>query len=296
MTRFAWLSIAAALVTIALKTAAYLATGSVGLLSDALESIVNLVAAGFLLWVLRVAATPPDAEHEFGHGKAEYFSSGLEGALVFVAAAAIVASAVPRLLSPVPLESLRTGLAVNASAAVVNLAVAWRLRSAARTHQSIALEADAQHLMTDVWTSVAVIVGVALVGVTGWERLDPLVALAVAVHILWTGARLVRRSVMGLLDSALPAADRDEITAVLAAYEHSEGIGWHALRTRQSGARRFVSVHVLVPGAWTVARGHALCERIEREIVALRPPATVFTHLEPIDDALSFADQELDRE
>jgi len=296
VTRFAWLSIVAALVTIALKGAAYLMTGSVGLLSDALESVVNLVAAGLLLVVLRFAAAPPDAEHEFGHGKAEYFSSGLEGALIFVAAAAIIASAVPRLFSPVPLESLGIGLAVNAAAAAVNFAVAWRLLAAARAHQSIALEADAHHLMTDVWTSLGVIAGVGLVALTGWDRFDPLVALAVAVHILWTGGRLIHRSAMGLLDSAIPAADRAEITRVLAAHERTDGIGWHALRTRQAGARRFVSVHVLVPGAWTVARGHELCERIEQEILALRPPTTVFTHLEPVDEALSFADQGLDRE
>lgn len=293
--QFAWLSIAAALVTIALKAAAYLMTGSVGLLSDALESVVNLVAAIVLLVVLRIAASPTDAEHEYGHGKAEYFSSGLEGALIFVAAGAIIASAIPRLLSPQPLQSLGLGLAVSAAAAVVNLVVAQRLRRAARELRSIALEADAQHLMTDVWTSAGVLAGVGIVAVTGWVRLDAVVALAVAVHILWTGARLVRRSAAGLLDAAVPANERAQIEAVLAECVRGHGIDWHALRTRQSGARRFVNVHVLVPGAWSVTQGHALCDRLERDIAAISPQTTVFTHLEPQGDALSLADQGLDR-
>lgn len=294
--QLAWLSIAAAVVTIALKAAAYLMTGSVGLLSDALESVVNLVAAIVLLVIVRIAASPPDAEHAYGHGKAEYFSSGLEGALIFVAAAAIIASAIPRLLSPEPLQALGLGLAVNASAAVINLVVAQRLRRAARELRSIALEADAQHLMTDVWTSAGVLVGVGLVAITGWARLDAVVALAVAIHILWTGARLVRRSATGLLDAAVPSSERAQIEAVLDQCVREQGIDWHALRTRQSGARRFVDVHVLVPGAWSVTRGHALCDRLERDIAAIAPQTTVFTHLEPLEDAISFADQGLDRD
>lgn len=293
--RIAWLSIAAAITTIALKTSAYLLTGSVGLLSDALESGVNLMAAGFLLVVLRIAAAPPDAEHEFGHGKAEYFSSGLEGALIFVAAIAIVVSALPRLFAPVPLQRLDVGLAISAAAALVNLLVARRLLAAGRRHGSIALEADAHHLMTDVWTSVGVIVGVGLVEVTDSPRMDPLVAIGVAIHILWMGARLIRRSAMGLLDAAVAPLARLELERVLAGFEREESIGWHALRTRHAGRRRFVSLHVLVPGTWTVARGHDLCERIERALAELHHPTTVMTHLEPIDDARSFADLELDR-
>lgn len=296
LTRYAWLSVAAALLTIALKTTAYMLTGSVGLLSDALESLVNLVAAGVLLVVLRIAAAPPDTGHEFGHTKAEYFSSGLEGALIFVAAAAIVASAVPRLLSPAPLEAVGLGLGVSAAASVVNLFVALRLRAAARKHHSISLEADARHLMTDVWTSAGVIVGVGLVALTGWERLDPIIALAVAVHILWTGWRLIHRSATGLLDAAVPAAERAALLEILARYERTEGMRWHALRTRQAGVRRFVTVHVLVPGAWTVQRGHDLCERLEHDLAATRPMTSVFTHLEPVEDERSFADQGLDRE
>jgi cation diffusion facilitator family transporter len=295
LTGYAWLSVAAALLTIALKTTAYLLTSSVGLLSDALESLVNLVAAGVLVVVLRIAAAPPDAEHEFGHGKAEYFSSGLEGALVFVAAAAIVASALPRLWSPVPLDDVGLGLVVSAIAGAVNLFVALRLRSAAKKHHSISLEADAHHLLTDVWTSAGVIAGVGLVALTGWERFDPILALGVAAHILWMGGRLIRRSVMGLLDAAVPEAERAELVEILGRYERAEGMHWHALRTRQAGARRFVTVHVLVPGAWTVQRGHDLCERIEHELAATRPMTSVFTHLEPVEDERSFADQGLDR-
>jgi cation diffusion facilitator family transporter len=294
-THYAWLSIAAALLTIGLKSTAYLLTGSVGLLSDAIESLVNLVAAAVVLVVLRIAMAPPDEEHEFGHGKAEYFSSGLEGALILVAAVAIIVSAVPRLFDPRPLDDVAIGLVVSAAASAVNLFVALRLRAAAREHHSISLEADAHHLMTDVWTSLGVILGVALVAVTGWERFDPIIAIAVAIHILWIAWRLLHRSAMGLLDTAVPVADRDALLAVLARYEREDGMHWHALRTRQAGARRFVSVHVLVPGAWTVQRGHDLCERIEHDLAATRSMTTVFTHLEPVEDARSFADQGLDR-
>lgn len=295
-TYYAWLSIGAALVTIALKTIAYLLTDSIGLLSDAIESLVNLVAAGIVLVVLRIAMTPPDDEHEFGHGKVEYFSSGLEGALILVAAIAIIATAVPRLLVPRPLVDIGLGLGISAAAAAVNLFVALRLRAAAREHHSISLEADSHHLMTDVWTSAGVIVGVALVAVTGWERIDPIIAIGVAVHILWIAWRLLRRSASGLMDTAVPATDRAALLEVLARYERTDGIQWHALRTRQAGARRFVSVHVLVPGEWTVQRGHDLCERLELDLAATRSQTTVFTHLEPVEDERSFADQGLDRE
>lgn len=292
LSRYAWLSIAAGLVTLGLKAVAWRVTGSVGLLSDALESIVNVVAALAAFWALRVAATPPDAEHQHGHDKAEYFSSGFEGALIIVAALAIVATAVPRLVAPRPLETVGAGLVVSAVASLINLAVGRYLIIVGKRHGSITLEADGRHLLTDVWTSAGVIVGVALVSLTGFLRLDPLLAIGVALHILATGWSLVRRSGMGLLDTAVPEAERAAIEAVLDRYR-VEGAIWHALRTRQSGARRFVSVHVLVPGRWTVRRGHDLLERIETELRQLTPRMTVLTHLEPIEDERAYADEEL---
>lgn len=295
LTRYAWLSIAAAIVTIALKTGAYLLTGSVGLLSDALESVVNLIAAVVALIALWVAAKEPDEEHAYGHSKAEYFSSGLEGLLVLLAALAIAVTAVPRLFTPVPIEKVGAGLAVSVAASAVNGAVAWRLFRASKAHRSITLLANAKHLVTDIWTSAGVIAGVALVAITGWHRLDALVALAVAMHIVWIGYGLIRASMQGLLDSALPPEDLETIETVLARYHDDYGIETHALRTRQAGARRFMSVHVLVPGKWTVHRGHRLVEQLELDLHAELPEMTVFTHLESLDDPASWEDQELDR-
>lgn len=295
LTRYAWLSIGAALVTIGLKAAAYLLTGSVGLLSDALESLVNLAAALMALAMLSLAARPPDDDHAYGHDKAEYFSSGTEGALILLAAASIGYVAVGRLLEPQPIELVGPGIVVSVVAAAINFAVAHILRQAGRHYHSVTLEADADHLMADVWTSAGVIVGVAAVAATGWQQLDPIIGLAVAVHILWSGARLVRRSAMGLLDTALPAAERDKVVAILDAHNDRYGVSYHALRTRQAGARRFVSVHILVPGHWTVQRGHLLLEQIEDDVRAALPNCTVFTHLEPLEDPLSFEDQALDR-
>lgn len=294
LTRFAWLSIAAALTTIGLKTGAYLLTGSVGLLSDALESLVNLVAALMTLVMLGVAARPPDEEHAYGYGKAEYFSSGAEGALILLAAAGIAWTATERLLAPRPIEQAGLGLAVSVVASLVNLGVARVLLRAGRRHQSIALESDAHHLMTDVWTSAGVVVAVGLVALTGWQRLDPLVALAVAANIVWTGVKIVRRSALGLLDRALAPAEQAALREVLDRHACAE-VQFHALRTRQAGARRFVSVHVLVPGAWTVARGHALADAIEQEVRAVLPNATMETHLEALEDPAAWQDQELDR-
>ena len=294
LTRFAWLSIAAALATIALKTVAYVLTGSVGLLSDAVESIVNLVGAVMALSMLTVASRPADEDHSYGHSKAEYFSSGVEGTLILVAALSIAVAAGRRLLAPQPLEQIGVGLAVSVVASLINLAVALVLLRVGRQHHSITLEANAQHLFTDVWTSAGVIVGVAAVAGTGWLRLDPIVALLVAGNILWTGTRIVRKSVLGLMDTALPP---EELVAVKAALDShlNDGIEYHALRTRQSGARRFVSLHVLVPGEWTVHRGHALLEDLEARIRAAVPNVTVFTHLESLDDPASWDDQLLDR-
>jgi len=292
--RFAWLSVAAAVVTITLKALAYHLTGSVGLLSDALESVVNLAAALFTLGMLTLAARPPDEEHAFGYGKAEYFASGAEGVLILVASAAIAWTAVHRLLAPQPIESAGAGLAISAVASVVNFAVARVLLRAGLRHHSIALEADAHHLMTDVWTSAGVVAAVAIVAITGWQVLDPIIAIAVAGQILRTGAKLVRRSMRGLLDPRLAADDLEALQRVLARHCDAD-VQFHAVRTRQAGARRFVAMHVLVPGDWTVRRGHALCEQLEVEVAAQIPNATVFTHLEAVDDPMSFRDQELDR-
>ncbi|HET7825655.1 MAG TPA: cation diffusion facilitator family transporter [Anaeromyxobacter sp.] len=294
LARFAWLSIAAAIATIALKLAAWRLTGSVGLLSDAVESFVNLAAAIMALAMITVAARPPDEAHAFGYGKAEYFASGVEGALILLAAAAIAWTAVGRLMHPLPLESAGLGLGISVLASAVNLAVARVLIAVGRRHHSIALEADGHHLMTDVWTSVGVLAGIGLVFLTGWLVLDPLVALAVAVQIVWTGATLVRRSWRGLLDAALAPAELVALEAVLARHG-SDAVRFHAVRTRQAGARRFVSMHVLVPGAWTVREGHDLLERIEDDVRRVIPNANVSTHLEAIEDPASFQDQELDR-
>lgn len=294
LTRFAWLSIAAAVGTIALKTIAYLITGSVGLLSDAVESVVNLIGGVMALAMLTVAARPADEDHAYGHGKAEYFSSGVEGSLILVAALSITVAASLRLLTPRPLQELGVGLAVSVAASVVNLVVALVILRAGRRHNSITLEANARHLLTDVWTSVGVLGGVGAVALTGWQRLDPIVALLVAANIFWTGVGIVRRSISGLMDTALRAEDVTAVREVLEGYTVG-GVQFHALRTRQAGVRKFVSVHVLVPGAWTVQRGHELLERIEGDIRRVLPDAVVFTHLESLDDPASWDDQTLER-
>ncbi len=294
LTRFAWLSIGAAILTIALKTTAYWLTDSVGLLSDALESLVNLVAAIMALAMLTVAARPANEMHAFGYGKAEYFSSGLEGALILLAAASIAWTAVPRLFAPQSLERVGIGLAISVLASAVNLGVARVLMNAGKEYRSITLEADAHHLMTDVWTSAGVILGVGAVALTGWVRLDPIIALIVAANILRTGWQLLSRSARGLLDAALPVAERDAINQILKEYE-SKGIQFHALRTRQAGTRAFISLHVLVPRDWTVQRGHDLLEQLERDVRASVPGAQIFTHLEPQGDPAAWEDEALDR-
>ena len=292
--RYAALSVVAALVTIALKGSAYLLTGSIGLLSDALESLVNLVAAVVALIALSVAARPADEDHAYGHTKAEYFSSGFEGALILVAAASIVISAVHRLLHPLAIRAPSQGLAITAVATIVNLVVARVLFRAGRRHESIALEADAHHLMSDVWTSVGVIVGVGAAALTGWHRLDAIVAIVVAANVLRAGVVLLRRSMLGLLDTGLPEDTRRKITAILEA-RAPDGVRYHALRTRQAGARRFISFHILVPGEWSVQKGHDLLEQIEEEVRAAVPNSSVDTHLEPIEDPVSWQDLRLER-
>ncbi len=295
LTRFAWLTIAAAVATIGLKAGAYLLTGSVGLLSDALESVVNLVAGVAALVALTFAERGPDDEHAYGHTKAEYFSSGLEGMLILGAAGAIIWTAVGRFFDPVQLEQVGWGLVVSTLASVVNGVVAWWLFRAASRYRSITLHANAKHLVTDVWTSVGVIVAVGLVALTGWTRFDPVIAVLVAFNITWSGVALVRQSAHGLLDTALPEEDTSLIEAVLERYRQEHGIRTHALRTREAGTRRFMSVHVLVPGDWSVRKGHELLEELERDLHAELPALTVLTHLEPLEDAVSWDDTELDR-
>jgi cation diffusion facilitator family transporter len=294
LVRFAVVSLAAALATIGLKGGAYLLTGSIGLLSDALESLVNLVAALVALVALWVAARPADKEHTYGHTKAEYFSSGFEGALILIAAASILYAAVGRLLEPQPILEPALGLGITALASLLNLGVARVLLRAGRRYESITLEADAHHLMADVWTSLGVIVGVGAAAATGWYRLDALVAVTVALLVIRAGFKLVRRSMLGLLDTSLPDETLRKITAILQSHER-DGVRHHALRTRQAGARRFISFHILVPGHWTVQRGHDLLEEIEEQVRAAVPHSVVDTHLEPIEDPVSWEDTRLER-
>lgn len=283
------LSVATSLVTIVLKFGAYFLTGSVGLLSDALESFVNLGAALVAAVTLSYAHSGEDEDHNFGHEKAEYFSSGIEGALIFVAAAAIIWSALPRLAAPQPLEQVGLGLALSVAAAGANLLCGWFLLKGAREHRSITLEADAHHLLTDVWTTAGVIAAVAVVHFTGWLILDPVIAIAVALQILWTGWSLIRRSFDGLMDRAIPAEERTRIEAILDQVK-ARGGDYHRLRTRVSGKKSFVDVHLLVPGTMTVHEGHDLAHRLESEIEAAIPHVEVLTHLESIDDPRSWED------
>jgi len=295
LTHFAWLSIFAAVLTIGLKTWAYWLTGSVGLLSDALESLINLAAAVTALLLLKLASRPPDDEHAFGHDKAEYFASGIEGTLILLAAAGIGWTAVSRLFAPHPLEQVGVALIISTAATVINLIVGQILIRAGRQYRSITLEADGRHLMTDVWTTVGVIFGVWAATVSGWLFLDPLVALLVAANIVWAGIRLMRRSALGLMDTALPPETQERIRSLLDRYVQERRIDYHALRTRQAAARAFVSVHILVPGKWTVHQGHQLLEEIEADIRRDVPGSIVFTHLESLDDPASWEDIELDR-
>jgi len=294
LTRYAWLSIAAAFATIGLKGLAWFLTGSIGLLSDAVESFANLLGASIALVMLTIAAHPPDEEHHFGHSKAEYFASGAEGILILIAAVGIGIAAVGRIITPRPLEQAGAGLILSTLASLINLGVARILLHVGKKSNSITLEADAQHLMTDVWTSAAVIGGVGAVALTGWRLLDPAVALAVAGNIVWTGYRLIHRSVSGLMDTALSTEEHQIISKILDGYRE-QGIQFHSLRTRQAAGRRFISIHVLVPGRWTTHRGHHLVDKIEVDICSALPGATVFTHLEPVEDPLSSEDMNLDR-
>lgn len=295
LTRYAWLSIAAAIATISLKSGAYLVTGSVGLLSDALESIINLVAAVIALWVLKIAAQPPDEGHTYGHGKVEYFSSGIEGAMIILAAVSICYAAVDRLIHPQPLEQIGIGLLISIIATVINFVVARILLRAGKENHSIVLEADGHHLMSDVWTTVGVIFGIGLVYATGWWRLDPIMAILVAINILWSGGKLINRSIQGLLDAALPKDIHGKIVEILDSYVKENEIDYHALRTRQAGTYKFINVHILVPGKWTVDQGHDLIEEIEGKLRLEIRNSVVFTHLEPIESPVSYEDIDLIR-
>jgi cation diffusion facilitator family transporter len=291
---YAWISVGAAIATILLKGVAWWLTGSVGLLSDAIESFVNLAGALMALWMLWLAEQPADEDHPHGHGKAEYFSSAFEGFLIVLAAVCIGYTAINRFLSPQPLEDVGVGLIVSVIASAVNLVVARLLLKAGREHQSITLEADAHHLMTDVWTSAGVILGVGLVVLSGWNWLDPTIALLVAANIVWTGWQLMRRSASGLMDVSLPQEQQRLIVQVFDKYiEH--GIAYHALRTRQAGRRSFISFHILVPGQWPVQEAHDWVERIEGDLRDAIPNCHITAHLEPIDDPCSMDDQSLDR-
>ena len=296
LTRFAWLSIAAALATITLKAGAYYLTGSVGLLSDAIESFVNLAGAIMALVMLTIAARPADEDHVYGHTKAEYFASITEGILILGAALGIGTTAIQRLIHPKDIEQLGLGLLVSVVASLINFGVSRVLLKAGKQRNSISLEADARHLMTDVWTSIGVIGGVAVAGFTGWDILDPIIAILVAANIIWTGIQLVRRSVAGLMDEALPLPEQELIEQVMTKYRE-RGVNFHALRTRQAAARQFISVHLLVPGEWTVHDAHHIAEDFENDVrSALGGVITVFTHLEPAEDEISMDDIYLDRE
>lgn len=292
--RYAWISIGAAMATILLKGLAWWMTGSVGLLSDAIESFVNLAGALMALWMLALAEQPADENHPYGHGKAEYFSSAFEGFLIFVAALSIGYTAISRFLAPQPLEEVGVGLLVSVTASIINLVVARLLLKAGREHQSITLEANAHHLMTDVWTSAGVILAVGLVALSGWNWLDPTIALLVAVNIIWTGWQLMRRSASGLMDISLPQEQIRLILQMLDNYA-GHGITYHALRTRQAGRRSFISFHVLVPGSWSVQTAHDWVEKIENDLRKAIPGGHITAHLEPADDPCSMDDQELDR-
>jgi len=294
LTRYAWLSIAAALITIVMKTAAYFLTGSIGLLSDALESTVNLASAIVALIALRIVTRPANDEFTFGFSKIEYFASGFEGGMILLAAISIILSALPRLLNPVPLEQVGLGLIISLAASLINLGVSLVLISAGKRHNSITLEADGRHLMTDVWTTAGVLVGISLVWLTGYERLDPIIALLVAVNILFTGYRLLVRSGRGLMDASIPAEELASVKAVLDSYQ-GRGIRYHALRSRQAAARKFLVVHLLVPGSWTVRQGHQLAEQVEHDVRGAVPNSNIVTHIEPVEDPISMEDAPIDR-
>lgn len=294
LTKYGWLAVATALTTIALKVGAWMVTGSVGLLADAAESLVNLVAAIVALIVLKVAAKPADKNHHFGHTKAEYFSAAAEGIMIFLAAGSIMVLAVERLINPRELEAVGVGLAISVVAAIVNGVVARILIKAGRRHRSITLRADGKHLMTDVYTSAGVVLGVALVALTGWVWLDPVVAIAVGINILVAGYQLISESTAGLMDVSLSKEDNEKIRRLLDEHSDNGVVEFHAVRTRESGRRQFMEMHMLVPGTWSVQQGHDAMEDLIEVIVEQFPGMKVTGHLEPIEDPRSYEDMHLD--
>ncbi|MDX1413259.1 MAG: cation diffusion facilitator family transporter [Candidatus Promineifilaceae bacterium] len=294
MTRYAWLSVAAGASTFVIKLAAAAVSGSVGLLSDALEAIVNLVAASIALIVLKIVQRPPDDSHPFGHDKAEYFSSGIESTLIVIAALGILYTAVRRLLNLEPLEQAGLGLALATAAALINLAVGQLLIRVGKKNDSITLESNGRHMMTDVWTSVGVLVGVGLSVMTGLLWLDPIIAIIVGLKIGWDGIQIFNRSIHGLMDSAIAPQELALIEEILNQTQERERIRWHALRTRQAGARRFIEFHLLVPGKWPVVDAHNLVERLEAQIHEQINFGAVLIHIEPLEDERSWTDQTLD--
>lgn len=295
LNKYLYLSIAAAIVTILLKFYAFHVTGSMGLFSDALESFVNLFAALFALLMLHLSRKPADHEHEFGHGKAEYFSSAVEGALILIAAFTIIRSAVPRIIDPQPLENISTGLLFSLLASLVNLLVGLVLINNGKKKKSLLVEADGRHLMTDVYTSVGVILGIILVELTGWLIIDPVIAILVGLNIIYSGYRLIHRSARELMDASIPEDELERVTAYLDSLGDRE-IEYHSLLTRMSGPRRFISMHLLVPGDWSVKRGHDCADEVEETIIAMfREPVTVSTHIEPVEDPASMRDIGIDR-
>jgi cation diffusion facilitator family transporter len=295
LAKFLYLSIAAAIVTIILKFYAYHLTGSMGLLSDALESFVNLFAVLFALLMLRISQKPADEDHLFGHSKAEYFSSAAEGALILIAAFSIIRSAIPRIIEPAPLENINVGLLFSLLASVVNLVVGSVLIGIGKNRKSLVLEADGRHLMTDVWTSGGVIVGILLVKFTGWIIIDPIIAILVALNIIYVGYKLISRSASGLMDATIPEADLEKVTLYLDSLKVHE-IEYHSLMTRVAGQRKFISMHLLVPGDWSVKQGHDWADIVEETIIGLfDEPVTVSTHIEPVEDPASMEDIGIDR-
>ena len=290
LSKFMYLSIVAAIVTILLKFYAYYVTGSMGFMSDALESFVNLFAAVFGLVMLHISQRPADEDHEYGHGKAEYFSSATEGALILIAAFGIIWSAIPRIIEPKPLENINTGLLFSLLASAVNLLVGFILINNGKKKKSLLVEADGRHLMTDVWTSVGVIAGIVIVKFTGWLIIDPVIAILVALNIIYTGYKLISRSASGLMDAVIPEEDTRKIMAYLDSLKE-QGIDYHSLMTRMSGQRKFISLHLLVPGEWSVKQGHDMADQVEEAIIGLfDEPVTVSTHIEPVGDPSSMKD------
>lgn len=292
LSRYALLSIGAALVTISLKSVAWWVTGSVGLLADAAESLVNLVAAIFAFYALKISIRPPDKDHPFGHSKAEYFSAQLEGVMIFVAAVVIIQQAINRIMNPIPIENIGIGVAISAVAGVINGVVALILIRAGKRYRSLALQADGHHLMTDVVTSIAVIIGVVVVAITKQPILDPIIALALGVNIIFTGIQLIRKSVNGLMDIAMPEEEVAQVESILDSFRNSD-IDFHAVRTRESGNRRFLAMHVLVPGAWSVKRGHDFTEDVVETLMADFPDLRITAHLEPREDPRSYEDMDI---